>query len=103
LTLAQPDSADEARGKLYQAAARTLTDQYDAAAAQLQAIDAQRLPKRDAPLLAAARSIAKRLRETMAAAPETPPSGSDDPTATTRQLAEAALSSSQIASSQGAP
>jgi chemotaxis protein MotC len=104
LALAQLDSADETRGRLYQAAARTLTDQYDSAAAQLQAIDAQKLPKRDAPLLAAARSIAKRMRESMAAAPATePPAGPDDPTATTRHLAEAALSTNQLSPSQGAP
>jgi hypothetical protein len=29
LTLAQADSADEARGRLYQSAARSVTDQYE--------------------------------------------------------------------------
>ena len=73
LTLAAADSPDEARGRLYQAAARTLTDQYDSALALLQALDAKKLAKRDVALLAAARNVAKRIREKPPTPSATPP------------------------------
>lgn len=108
LTLAVADSADEARGRLYQAAARTLTDQYESGVAQLQAIDPKKLPKRDAALLAAARTIARRVRETTtaisaAAAPAAAPDQPDDTASATIHLAESALLKAQNVQSAGAP
>ncbi|WP_158815827.1 chemotaxis protein [Methylocapsa sp. S129] len=104
LTLALADSGDEARGKLYQAAARTLTDQYEFGLAQLQAIDAKKLLKRDVALLAAARTVARRVREkTPAPAASAPPAAADDPAVATIHLAEAALLKSQHPASEGAP
>jgi chemotaxis protein MotC len=99
LTLTQVDSADEARGRLYQAAARSLTDQYEAGVAQLQAIDAKKLAKRDASLLAAARNVARRIREKPAApAGSAPAMAADDSAAAAIHLAEAALASSEMTS-----
>jgi chemotaxis protein MotC len=105
LTLAQADSADEARGRLYQSAARSVTDQYESGVIQLQGIDSKKLPKRDAPLLAAARAVAKRIREQTnpPAAAAAPPTAPDDSAAATIHLAEAALSKSQQPFSEGVP
>jgi chemotaxis protein MotC len=98
--LAPADSPDEARARLYQAAIRTLTDQYDAGAAQLQAIDAKKLPKRDAALLAAARGVARRIREKAAssasAEPPAAPGAKEDSTSATIHLAEAALAKAHL-------
>jgi chemotaxis protein MotC len=99
LTLAQVDSGDEARGRLYQGAARSLTDQYETGLAQMQAIDAKKLVKRDAALLAAARNVARRIREKPPAPPvSTPAMAADDPAATAIHLAEAALASPEMTS-----
>jgi chemotaxis protein MotC len=104
LTLAQADSADEARSKLYQGAARTLSDQYVSALAQLQTIDPKTLPKRDAALLAAARTVARHVYEKTAASPASAPAtAADDSVAATIRLAEAALSKSQSITSGGVP
>jgi len=104
LSLAQADSGDEARGRLYQAAARSLTDQYESGLAQLQAIDAKKLSKRDAALLAAARNVARRIREKPLTPSATPPAmAADDPAVVTIQLAEAALAKSQHPTSEVAP
>jgi chemotaxis protein MotC len=103
LTLA-PNEGDEARARLYQAAARTLTDQYDAGVAQLQAIDPKKLAKRDVALLAAARTVARRIREKPpAAAAAAPVATPNDPALATIRLAEAALQKSQQVSGGGAP
>lgn len=99
LTLTQVDSADEARGQLYQAAARSLTDQYEAGVAQLQAIDAKKLAKRDASLLGAARNVARRIREKPAApATSAPAMAADNSAAAAIHLAEAALASPEMTS-----
>jgi chemotaxis protein MotC len=108
LTLAAADSADAARGRLYQAAGRTLTDQYESGLAELQAIDPKKLPKRDAALLAAARNVATRVREATSAvsaanAPTAAPDQQDDSAAATIHLAEAALLKAQSVQSAGAP
>lgn len=103
LTIAQPDSPDEARAKLYQAAARVLTDRRESAIAQLQAIDSKKLPKRDETLLTAARTLARRVYENSAAPPENAPPGPDDPVSATIHLAEAALLKAQQQTSAGAP
>ncbi len=108
LTLAAADSADAARGRLYQAAGRTLTDQYESGVAELQAIDPKKLSKPDAALLAAARSVALRVRETTAAAaaagaPTAAPDQQDDLASATIHLAEAALLKAQSVQSTGAP
>jgi chemotaxis protein MotC len=108
LTLAAADSADAARGRLYQAAGRTLTDQYESGVAELQAIDPKKLPKRDAALLAAARTVAMRVREatnaaSAAAAPTAAPNQPDDSASATIHLAEAALLRAQSVQSAGAP
>jgi chemotaxis protein MotC len=104
LSFAQADSVDEARGRLYQAAARSLTDQYDSGLAQLQAIDAKKLAKRDAALLSAARNIARRIREKTPAPSTTPPAmAADDPAVKAIQLAEAALAKSLDPANEAAP
>jgi chemotaxis protein MotC len=107
LTLADADTPDEARGKLYQAAMRTLTDQYDAGVAQLQAIDPKKLPKDDAALLTAARTVAKRVREKTAAPPGVEPAPmpgeKEDSAAATMHLAEAALAKAEHAAGEGVP
>jgi chemotaxis protein MotC len=104
LSLAQADSGDEARGRLYQAAARSLTDQYDSGLAQLQAIDPKKLLKRDAALLAAARNVARRIHE-KPPTPSTsaPAMAADDPAVVAIQLAEAALAKSQHPTGEAAP
>jgi chemotaxis protein MotC len=100
LTLADADSPEEARGRLYQAAMRTLTDQYDSGAAQLQAIDSKKLPRNDAALLAAARTVARHIREKTAAATGAEPApmqgAKEDAAAATIHLAEAALAKAQL-------
>ena len=103
MTLAQADSGDEARAKLYQAAARILTDQYESGLAQLQAIDAKKLSK------ATRRCSRRRERSPDAFAkspphrPATaPPMAADDPAAATIHLAEAALAKSLQSSERGA-
>ena len=94
------DSADEARGRLYEAAARILTPEYDNGVAELQSVAPSKLDKRDQSLLAAVRSVAAYLREapvdidaeserTSAAAT---PQGGDDEAAATIALAEAVMS-----------
>jgi chemotaxis protein MotC len=98
-----PNESDEARGKLYQASARVLTDQYEAGVAQLQAIDPKKLPKRDASLLAASRTVALRVREkTPAPTTNAPVATPDDPVYATIHLAEAALQKSQDPNGEGA-
>jgi chemotaxis protein MotC len=97
-------SSDEARGKLYGAAARMLTNEFDQSVAELNAIDASKLPKRDVALLAAARDTARRLRveppETSGGAsrppadPKSAKSGDDDAAMATIRLAEAAVARS---------
>jgi chemotaxis protein MotC len=104
LSFAPPDSGDEARGRLYQAAARSLTDQYDSGFAQLQAIDPKKLLKRDAALLAAARNVARRIREkSPTPSVDPPPMPADDPAVAAIQLAQTALSKLQQTTSEGAP
>jgi chemotaxis protein MotC len=104
-----PDSADEARGRLYLDAGRLLSDGYDAARADLQSIAVAKLDRSDVGLLAAVRAVAAQLR--------TPPSAGaveaqgDEPTeggkaggpAETIGLAEAALKRTEHAAnaSQG--
>lgn len=103
LSLATADSADAARARLYRAAARSLTDQYESALAELKAIDAKKLPRRDAALLAAARTVAQRVREPTPAAPATAPDQPDNSAAATIHTAEAALSAVKTAQSAGSP
>jgi chemotaxis protein MotC len=57
-----PDSVDEARGRLYLDAGRLLSEGYDAARADLQAIAAAKLDRSDAGLLASVRGVAAQLR-----------------------------------------
>jgi chemotaxis protein MotC len=104
LTLAQADSSDDARGRLYQAAARYLTDEYESGFTQLQAIDAKKLAKRDVALLAAARNVARRIREkNPIPSAGAPAMAADDPAAAAIHLAEAALTKSQQPTSAVAP
>ncbi len=103
LALATPDSVDAARGRLYQAAARTLTDQYESGVAALQSIDPKKLSKSDAVLLAAARTVARRIREAPPAAPTAVPTQQDDSAAAAIRLAQDALSKYQDVQSAGPP
>jgi chemotaxis protein MotC len=95
-----PDSAEEARGKLYEAIARVLTPDYDAALAELQSVAQARLDRHDQELLAAARGVAAFLHAPPAASVEPPPAADavamasanpNDAVAKTIVLAEAAL------------
>jgi len=93
---APPDSADEARARLYEGAARILTADYDAGVAELQTIAAAKLDRRDQPLLETVRAIAAYLRAPRAAADPAPaaeaaPDEGDDEAAKTIALAKAAL------------
>ncbi len=94
------DSADEARGRLYEAAARILTPEYDDGVAELQSVAQSKLDKGDQALLAAVRGVAAYLREPAGeigsqrerVSPETPtPQGGNDHAAATIALAEAAI------------
>lgn len=93
---AATDSAEEARGKLYEASARILTPEYDKALAELQGVAEAKLDKRDQALLGAVRGVATYLRgapaEPADAAAPPPPQSGDDKVATTIALAESALS-----------
>lgn len=95
-----PDSVEEARGKLYEAMARILTPDYDAALAELQSVAQTRLDHRDQELLAAARGVATFLRAPPVSPAGAPPAADaaamasanpNDATAKTIVLAEAAL------------
>ena len=95
------DGADEARGRLYEAAAQILTREYDDGAAELQSVAPLKLDKGDQSLLAAVRGVAAYLRQPLneAGSPreEPPPDaltpqGGADHAAATIALAEAALS-----------
>ena len=94
---APSDSADEARGRLYEASARILTPEYDDGLAELQRVTPSKLDKRDQALLGAVRGVAAYLREPPGEpdpgheqAP--PPQGGNDEAAATIALAEAAIS-----------
>lgn len=92
------DSAEEARAKLYQAAARIMSPEYDDGVAELQSVAQSKLDRADQALLGAVRSVASYLREPPAeidlarerAAPA-PPDPNDEAAATIA-LAEAAMS-----------
>jgi chemotaxis protein MotC len=94
-----PDSVEEARGKLYEAMARILTADYDAALAELQSVNATKLERHDQELLAAARGVAAFIREPPASSAESPPADAaaiasanpKDAVAQTIVVAEAAL------------
>jgi chemotaxis protein MotC len=95
-----PDSVEEARGKLYEAMARILTPDYDAALAELESVAQTRLDRRDQELLAAARGVATFLRAPPVSPAGAPPAADaaamasanpNDATAKTIVLAEAAL------------
>ena len=87
LGVVTPDSADEARAKLYQATARILTPDYDAGLAELQSVAAAKLDRFDQQLLASARAIAAFLRQ--------PP-----PDVTSQDLAPAAADAQPDAATQ---
>ncbi len=98
---APSDSEDEARGRLYEAAARILTPEYDNGVAELQSVAPSKLDKGDQALLGAVRGVAAYLREPPGdiglergrASPETPPpQAGNDEAAATITLAEAAMS-----------
>jgi chemotaxis protein MotC len=100
LRAAPSDSPDEARGRLYEAAARILTPEYDDGVAELQSVAPSKLDKRDQALLGAVRGVAAYLREPPGdidpgheqASPPPPPQGGSDRAAATIALAEAAIS-----------
>jgi chemotaxis protein MotC len=103
LSLAQPNGEPmgEARGEFYGAAARLYGDQYDKSIAELDAIDAKKLPKRDLALLAAVKDVALRLRAPPPPPAELPPvsppadlAKGDATIMATIQMAEAALARS---------
>ncbi|THD49319.1 MAG: hypothetical protein E7774_01370 [Bradyrhizobium sp.] len=97
LKVAAADSAEEARGKLYQGAARILTNEYDAGLAELQSVASAKLDRHDQDLLAGARAVAAFLRQPPAEIVEQPavtagaPAPESDSASQTITLAEAAL------------
>ena len=98
---APSDSVDEARGRLYEAAARILTPEYDNGVAELQSVASSKLDKGDQALFGAVRGVAAYLREppgdigpgTRASVADAAaaPGGSDEAAATIA-LAEAVIS-----------
>jgi len=97
LRAAPSDSPDEARGRLYEAAARILTPEYDDGVAELQSVAPSKLDKRDQALLGAVRGVAAYLREPPGDIDPgheqaSPPQGGSDRAAATIALAEAAIS-----------
>ena len=95
------NGVEEARGRLYEAAARILTPDYDGGVAELQSVAQARLDRRDQELLAAARGVAAFLHEPAVASAEPPPAADvaamakanpNDAVAQTIVLAETALS-----------
>jgi len=98
LSDAPRESADEARGKLYQGAAQILGPEYEDGLALLQSVAAAKLDKGDQALLGAVRGVAAYLREPPAeadpargAVAPAPPVANDEAEATIA-LAEAAMS-----------
>jgi len=88
------DSADQARGRLYEASARILTPEYDNGVAELQSVAEARLDKQDQALLGAVRRIATFLREPpreTAGAGGAGPSAEGGDASATIALAESAL------------
>jgi chemotaxis protein MotC len=99
------DSADEARGRLYEAAARILTPEYDDGVTELQSVAQSKLDKGDQALLAAVRGVAAYLRQppgemdsqSEQALPDPPtPQGGTDEAAATIALAEEAISRTAV-------
>ena len=93
---APPGSAEEARGRLYLDAGRIFSDAYDAAVTDLSAIDASRLDRSDADLLATVRNVATQLRAAPAAGavqgqPDAPAGAGKDEKPSTISLGEEAL------------
>ena len=106
------DSADEARGQLYQATARILDDKYDDGLAQLEKVASAKLGAGDRALLAAVRDLASHLHEaaqprvdereriSIGAAPSSAPA---DAATNTIKLAEAAIERTVKLAKSGAP
>jgi len=90
------DSAEAARGKLYEASARILTPDYDSGVAELRSVAEEKLDKQDQALLGAVRGVAAYMREMpseAASANPPPPTAKqdNDAVASTIALAEVAL------------
>ncbi len=92
------DSVDEARGRLYEAAARILTPEYDDGVAELRSVAPSKLDRGDRALLGAVRGVADYLRappsdvglEREGASTPPPPAEGDEAAATIAQ-GEAAI------------
>ncbi len=92
LKLAAAGSDEEAKGRLYLAAARVFADGPDAATANLDAVAAGKLDRSDAALLAAARNVAAQLRAPPAGGAALAAAGAEaDPPDPTAARAEEAL------------
>jgi chemotaxis protein MotC len=101
LLLVPPDSSDEARGKLYGAAARMFVGDYDRSLTELSQVNVKKLSPRDVALLGATREMAKRLRDVPDAAAAPPASANaasdknnDDDAMATIRLAETTVAQS---------
>jgi chemotaxis protein MotC len=109
LRTATPDGAEDARGRLYLAAGQIFSEDYDTAIADLTRIDASRLDRSDAALLATVRNVAAQLRAPPAAgaAPTQPDASGDkaDSEPSTIAKGEDALrrTGSLVAAAGGAP
>jgi chemotaxis protein MotC len=70
LTLTEEGSPERARARFYRAAARLVTDAHEEALLDLQNIEVDRLPERDAELLTAALTIGRNVRKALPAVSE---------------------------------
>jgi chemotaxis protein MotC len=80
LSLTADGAADRERAHLFRGAARALTDEYDAGLAELMAIDAPKLPERDARLLNAALQLVLDIRRPIKGSSVEPSANKPPPT-----------------------
>ena len=106
------DSADETRGRFYQAAARLLGGQFDDGSGELGKIASSRLDAGDRAMFAAVKDLAAHLHETPAPTggereirtDGAPAPGDSDPAGKTIELAEAAMARTRgLAGAAGSP
>jgi chemotaxis protein MotC len=97
LFLTADGAADRERAHLFRGAARALTDEYDAGLTELKAVDAPKLPERDARLLHAALQLAIDIRRPIKGSPAELTANKPPPTPARLELASstAALARAQ--------
>jgi chemotaxis protein MotC len=113
LQISRPDSANEARARLYLDAGRILSGGYDAAITDLRGLAGSRFDRSDAGLLASVRSVAAQLRvapaagavEAQGGAPTEAAKKGDEGPAATIERAQHALERTSlfVAATEGSP